>query len=242
MDFPSVRISEPCRENWAAMTPASGGRHCAACAKTVVDFTRMTDAELLAHLARAGQTDVCGRLRADQVGRPLAAGSAPRASRGRAWLGALLAALSLVLPTTTRAAWARQPAALATFVPGAVPSASQPVVEARVLAGSYRAEGVVLDAQTHQPIPGAIVMLQGTSSGVSTDEHGKFVLPISSAQAKITLLISFVGYETVKKELDLRAAAEPFIVQLHTDKHFLGGLGFVSPPPTLWQRVTRFFA
>jgi len=238
----TIQIPQPCAESWAAMTPASGGRHCAACAQTVVDFTRMTDAELLAHLARAGQAAVCGRLRADQVGRPLATGLAPRAGRGRAWLGALLAAISLALPTTTRAAWARQPAALAALIPGTVPTTPQPAVEARALAGSYRAEGVVLDAQTHQPIPGAIVMLQGASSGVSTDEHGKFVLPISSVQAKVTLLISFVGYETVKKELELRTAADPFIVQLHADKHILGGLGFVSPPPTLWQRVARFFA
>lgn len=241
MNFPSIRIPTPCAESWAAMTPASSGRHCAACAKTVVDFTRLTDAELLAHLARAGQADVCGRLRADQVGRPLAAGSAPRAKRGRAWLGALLAAISLALPTT-RAAWAKQPATLAALVPGTMPATPQPAVEARAPAGSYRAEGVVLDAQTHQPIAGAIIMLQGASSRASTDAHGKFLLPLSSAQAKVTLLISFVGYETVKKELDLRAAAEPFIVQLHADMHVLGGLGFVNPPPTLWQRAARFFA
>jgi hypothetical protein len=57
------------------MTPASGGRHCAACQKTVVDFTQKTDAEILAALRQAaGQT--CGRLRPDQVGRPLVAPTA----------------------------------------------------------------------------------------------------------------------------------------------------------------------
>jgi hypothetical protein len=68
------------------------------------------------------------------------------------------------------------------------------------------------------------------------------VLPLSTTQTHITLLISFVGYETVIKVLDLRAATEPFIIQLQVDKHVLGGLGLVSPPPTLWQRAARFFA
>ena len=52
------------------MTPAGPGRHCAACAKTVVDFTQQTDAEILAYLARAKGTS-CGRIRADQLVRPL---------------------------------------------------------------------------------------------------------------------------------------------------------------------------
>jgi hypothetical protein len=241
--MPSLRLTQPCAESWAAMTPAGPGRHCAACAKTVVDFTQKTDAELLAYLAQAGRAEVCGRVRADQVGRALVAGAAATpVGRGRAWLGALLAAISLTLPASARAARAGQPQELAAPGPGTVPTAAQPLLEALPPAGSYRAEGVVLDAQTHRPIPGATVLLQGTSNGVGTDKQGKFVLPISSAQAKVTLLISFVGYETVKKELDLRATSEPFIIQLHPDVHMLGGLGFVSPPPTRWQRVTRFFA
>ena len=44
----TLTIPEPCHESWATMTPAAQGRHCAACAKTVVDFSRMTDAQVVA--------------------------------------------------------------------------------------------------------------------------------------------------------------------------------------------------
>ena len=85
----SLRIPQPCHESWAAMSPTATGRHCAACAKTVVDFTPKTDAEILAHLAGAAAGRTCGRFAAGQLERPLqrAAPVAP-AARWRAWLAA----------------------------------------------------------------------------------------------------------------------------------------------------------
>ena len=74
------------------MTPTGTGRHCAACAKTVVDFTLKTDAEILAYLAGAASGRTCGRFAAGQLERPLqrAAPAAP-SGRWRAWLAAMVA-------------------------------------------------------------------------------------------------------------------------------------------------------
>ncbi|MET4105857.1 hypothetical protein [Hymenobacter sp. UYP22] len=47
-----VSLPAPCPASWADMTPAPGGRHCAACNKVVVDFTSMTTAEVVAYLQR----------------------------------------------------------------------------------------------------------------------------------------------------------------------------------------------
>jgi len=73
-----VSIPEPCGEDWAQMTPVpdNTARHCANCAKNVVDFTGMTDAQLHAHF-RANGGKVCGRFRADQLDRPLRAVRTP---------------------------------------------------------------------------------------------------------------------------------------------------------------------
>ncbi|GAB2852814.1 hypothetical protein [Hymenobacter ruber] len=88
----SIHIPQPCHENWASMTPTATGRHCAACAQTVVDFTLKTDAEILAYLAGAASPRICGRFAAGQLERPLqrAAAVAPTA-RWRAWLAAAVA-------------------------------------------------------------------------------------------------------------------------------------------------------
>ncbi len=240
--MPSLHLSQPCAESWAAMTPAASGRHCAACAKTVVDFTCLTDAEILTHLAQAGRAGTCGRVRADQLARPLrAADAAPQQPR-RAWLGALLAALSLVPLGAARAVGrTAPPVSLAAPAPGPKPTA--PVRRAGPPpTGTYRLEGVVLDSYTNGPIAGATVQLDGSDSRVTTDEYGKFVFPIVTTQARIVLLVSAAGRETYRQEVDLRAKPGPLTIQLATAKVFLGGLGLMSPPPTLWQRVSSFFA
>lgn len=55
-----LKIAEPCTENWETMQPEDRGRFCAACQKTVVDLTGLSDKELLTHLARVGQGGVGG--------------------------------------------------------------------------------------------------------------------------------------------------------------------------------------
>lgn len=88
----SLTIPQPCHQSWAAMTPVAAGRHCAACAKTVVDFTQQTDAEILAYLAGAASNRTCGRFAAGQLERPLqrAVPAVPTA-RWRAWLAVAVA-------------------------------------------------------------------------------------------------------------------------------------------------------
>jgi len=87
-----ISIAQPCHESWDAMTPIAAGRHCAACQKTVIDFTQKTDAEILAHLATAFRSRTCGLFTAKQLDRPLhpAVPLAP-AARWRAWLAAAAA-------------------------------------------------------------------------------------------------------------------------------------------------------
>jgi len=52
--------------------------------------------------------------------------------------------------------------------------------------------GVVTD-ETGQPLPGATVIVKGTTNGTITDFDGKFVVDVD-ADTDVTLVISFVGY------------------------------------------------
>lgn len=61
-----VHIPEPCFEDWNEMTPKTGGRHCAACDKVVVDFTKFSDAELIQYFQKPNET-TCGRFRSENV-------------------------------------------------------------------------------------------------------------------------------------------------------------------------------
>ena len=71
-----IQVPSPCAQPWDEMTPEAGGRHCAACAQTVVDFTHMTDAQLLEALRKT--TSDCGRFRANQLNRAIAIPPAER--------------------------------------------------------------------------------------------------------------------------------------------------------------------
>lgn len=70
MNEPPIRISiaTPCHERWDRMTATDRGAFCQVCSKEVVDFTAMTDAELLAYFEKG---DIgCGKLRIDQLYQP----------------------------------------------------------------------------------------------------------------------------------------------------------------------------
>ncbi|MCR8666069.1 SusC/RagA family TonB-linked outer membrane protein [Aestuariibaculum sp. M13] len=54
--------------------------------------------------------------------------------------------------------------------------------------------GTVTDAKSSVPLPGASIVVKGTSNGVSTDFDGNFSISIS--EDGVTIVISYVGYAT----------------------------------------------
>lgn len=64
-----ISIPTPCHEDWNAMTPNERGRHCNACAKTVVDFTTMSDDAVKHFFINKKEGSVCGRFHNQQLHR-----------------------------------------------------------------------------------------------------------------------------------------------------------------------------
>jgi hypothetical protein len=246
----ALTVPQPCAESWDAMTPTATGRHCAACQKTVVDFTLKTDAEILAMLATAAGGRTCGRFAAGQLGRPLqrAAPVAPTA-RWRAWLAAAVAVWAVregvgtaaTAQTATEwrarywggpapAAPANAPQATTTgeVAPATHSGESKQLVMGAPLAPAARQEtvlrGVVRDAATHEELPGVTVLLKGTSVGTSTGLDGSFELPLSigASAGKATVVFSTIGYLT--REQEVAPAHAPLVLNMTMDTQVLGGL------------------
>jgi TonB family protein len=56
-----INIPQPCHENWNAMIPEGNGRFCGSCEKVVVDFTAMSQQEIIAYFKNTQGQKVCGR-------------------------------------------------------------------------------------------------------------------------------------------------------------------------------------
>ena len=64
-----------------------------------------------------------------------------------------------------------------------------------------RIEGIVMDAQTKEPLPFVSVAFVGKDIGTTTDFDGKFIIETQWATNKIE--ISYLGYLTVVKEIEI---------------------------------------
>lgn len=60
-------IPKPCHEDWNSMSEKDKGRHCEVCAKVVVDFTKMSDAEMIDYLQQHQHQKTCGHFRTEQL-------------------------------------------------------------------------------------------------------------------------------------------------------------------------------
>ncbi|MES2773244.1 MAG: hypothetical protein V4722_03620 [Bacteroidota bacterium] len=64
-----IKIPKPCHEDWNAMTPTTRGAFCSACAKEVVDFTKLTDEEVQLYLLNSTGERLCGKFNNTQLHR-----------------------------------------------------------------------------------------------------------------------------------------------------------------------------
>ena len=62
-----------------------------------------------------------------------------------------------------------------------------------VWAQEKNVSGVVKDAKTGEPLSGATIAIQGTSTGTMTDLNGNYSLTVDPQS---TLVVSYIGYES----------------------------------------------
>ena len=81
----------------------------------------------------------------------------------------------------------------------------------------FTVSGTITDANTGEPLIGANVFHQPTSSGASTDQNGKFSLDLPGQDA--TIRVSFIGYQSERIEVsasnsDVTIALKPDVANL----------------------------
>lgn len=215
-----ISIPQPCHEDWNKMTPVEQGRHCAVCARNVVDFTNNTDEDIIEFFKNYNGS-TCGRFSDEQLNRPLTTYEIKPASRF------LKYAAGLILPLTffslrSNAQKGKVAVTGDTTVafpklktsPGGDCSLNQDMNYKRIVIGgavntsNYKRSlkdfifitGRVLDRDDRSPIAGATVSINATQA-VVTSEDGSFILQINKYQKQEILSITSIGYQ--KAELDI---------------------------------------
>ena len=65
-----LKINKPCSEHWENMTPNERGRFCDSCAKNVIDFTKLSQAEI-SKKVQSTKGEICARVTKQQLETPL---------------------------------------------------------------------------------------------------------------------------------------------------------------------------
>lgn len=165
-----ISIPNPCQQDWNAMTPAQQGRHCAACQKVVVDFTLMSDGQILDVLKKANGTTPCGRYLPSQLDRPFV-DTRPKVSFAATMLKRAAALLLLVQSApTAMAQQSKQNTAVVTHKDSTSQYGNPPVL----------VKGIAINVQTNLPHANISLYIREANTTVVTDSAGQFSFLINN--------------------------------------------------------------
>jgi len=209
------------------MTPSEQGRFCGSCQKTVVDFTLMTDKELLDYFSKAAQ-HTCGRFLNDQLNKEL---QPTKIKKRFSWAYVWNIMLATFLITEANAQVTPVKKKKTEMV---LPDVSTKMgdMEMVKLGEEVKREikGVVFDSANNTPLAGASIIVKGTSRGVVTDSLGNFKLLIDKDEP-VELMVSYIGYQTQALKIDsstnrqeIKLAMSPM---LYGDVVVVGGYSIV---------------
>jgi hypothetical protein len=208
----TINIPEPCHEDWNKMTPKEQGRHCAACNKTVVDFTKKTDEQIIKALESEGK--LCGRFKNQQLDREIVLSRKDKnnyLSIAASGLFAFLALGTQDIKAQGNPEIVQTDSMKQTHIQGRITTS---VLDQKVISGT------VTNSQGELPIEGVSVMVKGTTRGTVTDSKGKYKI---KAKKGDVLVFSYLGFE--KREIII---AEPRIIDIKFKESLLEIMGEIQ--------------
>lgn len=97
----TIKFTYQCDNKWDEMIPQDNGRHCGSCNKVVVDFTQMSDRDIIQYLMK--NTHTCGLFKKSQVNRPMFLYNIKRKSSWPAIAAMLISGLFSISPSALNA-------------------------------------------------------------------------------------------------------------------------------------------
>ena len=261
-----LHIPKPCHEDWNQMTPVDKGKFCASCNKQVVDFSLMSDRQVLNYFSTAtGKT--CGRFAEDQLQRDLVP---TKIEKKKAWWIAMMMPLLLLFDKTNaqkkninttqgNSSTIKQeprpqlmgkvaaPVAADTMIlmgGAAVQQICTRTVGDTILAvqNQIAPKGILItgrltDNENSEAIPYATVSIKGEKTATVSDSAGNFKLTAVPKEKNASLIISSVGYE--QKEITIPLNNDSNNITLQQEVNALPEVIVVNEKLTICTRMSN---
>lgn len=180
-----IYIPEPCHEDWNKMSSAEKGRHCKVCNKTVIDFTKTTDEQLVKTFEEKG--NLCGRFKSTQLNREIVLARKDKNN----YLSFVASSLFAFLTIVTQHANAQK-----TPITTQIDTTAYNSIKGKIATSILNQKvisGNITSKNENLPLPGVNVIIKGTLNGTQTDFDGNFTLKV---ETDAILVISYVGMKT----------------------------------------------
>ncbi len=254
-----IKLPEPCSEDWDRMTPTNEGRFCGACQHDLVDFTQMSDEELMQFFLHH-HDKVCGRFSETQLDRTIEhRENSLHFLPGR--YTKRIVAIAIFMQTLVHNAYTQVSKHKTEVVARNYPAPSKV---------SRALKGIVQDYHNKKPVSNVMVSILGTDVRSKTDIHGRFRLPLTdSMHGPVTIVAEYIlnteailGTIILPVSVNLDSLKEEIHVYRYPDeqlekvrivrqrprvspesKYYTGIPNEITviKKPTLMQRVRNFF-
>ncbi|WP_329806368.1 carboxypeptidase-like regulatory domain-containing protein [Flavobacterium facile] len=194
-----ISIPEPCQEGWQNMTPVEKGRFCASCQKTVLDFTHLSDNEIINLVAK--NDTLCGRINVSQLNRNLIE-TKTKSNYFGYFATSILAFLGLGTESSVAQEKPAQEQTDLKHLNKIIDSDKKITVT-----GVVTSEGV--------PLPGVTVRIKNKKEFVQTDEFGRYSIKVKKGKI---LVFSYIGLE----DMEVKVVCSTVNATLHDGETFIG--------------------
>ena len=256
-----LSVESPCNQDYNKFKPTKQGGFCLSCSKEVLDFSEMSNHQILETLKKSKNT--CGRFREDQLGY-IGSEYDKSSNRSFSYISASLGLISLLsvsnlfsqtdLRGTTKNKVENKGKAEKKVIikPSvkAVDALHKEKTFGDLLKQKIQLKGRVID-KNGEPLFGANVYLKNLNVGSVTDFDGLFNINVEEiVENEIALAVSYVGFkskiiyiakDSLNEQLDLKD------ITLETNAVIMGAIvGFVVQekkwiPRWVWRKSTTPF-
>lgn len=207
-----LSIPEPCHEDWDKMTTVDKGKFCGACQKKVIDFTMMSDDQLMAFFRKPVQSltkegSTCGRFTGEQLD-----GNIDIPRKRIPWVKYFFQIALPAFLVSSKVSAQGKVLVQGNFImiPGDKKNATE---SKKITEGEKKISGRIID-DNDMGVPYASVFIKGTTIGSAADSSGNFNLKYAGTEDCIVLVSSYVGFESIETEINLNRMGETILLRM----------------------------